>query len=60
DYFPILRIDGGKINEILTDAVRKQSRALEKRLDEASRAYGRGPRIRSFYTVEIDPLRAQE
>ncbi|MDA7614372.1 DUF1549 and DUF1553 domain-containing protein [Verrucomicrobiales bacterium] len=60
DYFPILRIDGGKINEILTDAVQKQSRALEKRLDEASRAYGRGPRIRSFYTVEIDPLRAQE
>ena len=60
DYFPILRIDGGKINEILTDAVRKQSRALEKRLDEASRAYGRGPRILSFYTVEIDPLRAQE
>jgi hypothetical protein len=60
DYFPILRIDGGKINEILPDAVRKQSRALEERLDEASRAYGRGPRIRSFYTVEIDPFRAQE
>ena len=60
DYFPILRIDGGKINEILPDTVRKQSRALEKRLDEASRGNGRSPRIRSFYTVEIDPLRAQE
>ena len=60
DYFPILRIDGGKINEILPDTVRKQSRALEKRLDEASRGNGRSPRIHSFYTVEIDPLRAQE
>ena len=60
DYFPILRIDGGKINAILPDDIQKQSRKLEKELDEVNESLRSAPQIPVFYTVEIDPVREQE
>jgi hypothetical protein len=62
DYFPILRIDGDKVNEILPEDVRKRSRELEKQLaavDAEPRRRG-APTIPAFYTVEVDPVREKE
>lgn len=59
DYFPILRIDDGKIDEILPDDVKERSRELKKQLDEVSRGLG-VPAIPVYYTVEVDPVREQE
>lgn len=62
DYFPILRIDGDKINEILPEDVRKQQRELQSKLDAATANMGRrgAPPIPVFYTVEVDRIREQE
>jgi hypothetical protein len=62
DYFPILRIDGGKIDEILPEDIRKQSRDLEKQIEAASNdSRNRGSRpIPIFHTVEMDRMREQE
>ena len=60
DYFPILRIDSGKINEILPKEVRIQSQKLEKQLDEVNKVVRSAPRIPVFYTVEVDRIREQE
>jgi hypothetical protein len=60
DYFPILRIDGGKINEILPEEVRNQSRALQERLSEANKNRRPAPRIPVFYTVETDRIRERQ
>ena len=60
DYYPILRIDGGKINEILPDEVRVQSRALQKRLNEVNKNRRPTPSIPVFHTVETDRIRERE
>ncbi|WP_193215001.1 DUF1549 and DUF1553 domain-containing protein [Luteolibacter marinus] len=60
DYFPILRIDDGKIDEILPDEIRKQAGALKKQLGEVDRSGPRGPEIPVFHTVEVDRIREQE
>lgn len=62
DYFPILRIDGDKINEVLPEDVRKQQRELQSKLDEATAGRGQrgAPAIPVFYTVEVDHIREQE
>jgi len=60
DYFPILRIDSGKINEILPEDVQAQSRALKKRLNEAVQSHPSPPSIPVFYTLETDPIREGE
>ena len=62
DYFPILRIDGDKINEILPEDVRKQQRELQGKLDGLSAGAGRrgAPALPVFYTVEVDRIREQE
>lgn len=59
DYFPILRIDGDKINEVLPDDIRKQSQELQKQID-AVNGQRSAPAIPVFYTVAIDPIREQE
>lgn len=59
DYFPILRIDGDKINEVLPEEVRKQSRALEEKRDAAGRE-SRVPDISVFHTVEVDRVKEKE
>lgn len=60
DYFPILRIDRGKINEILPEEVRIQSSALQKRLNEVNKNRRPAPRIPVFYTVETSRIREGE
>src|SRR6185503_16499925 len=64
DYFPILRIDGDKLSEIMTDEERKKNRELQAKVDASGSAEGGGRRgggnIPVFYTVEVDRLREQE
>ena len=65
DYFPILRIDGDKLSEIMTEEERKKNRELQAKVDAAGSVDGGGRRggggnIPVFYTVEVDRLREQE
>jgi hypothetical protein len=61
DYFPILRIDSDKINEILPDDVRQRSREIQKNIDALRADTGRrGGSVPAFYTVEVDRIREQE
>jgi len=60
DYFPILRIDGGKINEILPEDIRRQSRELERQLEALNRGRRGAPRITALHTVEVDRKRERE
>ena len=62
DYFPILRIDDDKIDEVIPEALRKEIRALRRRIDEVGRDSGRpkAPVIPVFQTVEVDRDRARE
>jgi len=64
DYFPILRIDGDKLSEIMTEEERKKNRELQAAVEAAGSVEGGGRRgggnIPVFYTVEVDRLREQE
>ena len=62
DYFPILRIDDDKVDEVLSPEVRQRARDLRRRIDEASRDIpaAKGPVIPVFHTVETDPERARQ
>ena len=61
DYFPILRIDGDKLNEAMPEDARRQYQELERKLNAEGGDSGRGgPAIPVFYTVEVDRLREQE
>ena len=62
DYFPILRIDADKIDEVLTEDLRKKDRELRRRMDDLTQAIRRtnAPVIPVFHTVEADPERARE
>src|SRR6185436_7661020 len=60
----ILRIDGDKLSEIMTEAERTRQRELQAKVDAAGSIDGGGRRgggnIPVFYTVEADRLREQE
>ena len=62
DYFPILRIDGDKVDAILPEEVLQRSRDLQKQLDavdaEARRAGA--PALPVFHAVEMDRVRERE
>jgi hypothetical protein len=62
DYFPILRIDDDKVDEVLSPEVRQRARDLRRRIDEAGRDIpaAKGPVIPVFHTVETDPERARQ
>jgi len=61
DYFPVLRIDAGKIMEVMPEAERKRYQELLGRLDRAGGGGGRrGPSLPAFWTVEVDPKKATE
>ncbi|HTD65767.1 MAG TPA: DUF1549 domain-containing protein, partial [Candidatus Limnocylindria bacterium] len=64
DYFPILRIDGDKLSEIMTKEEREKRNELQAKVDAAGSGNGGGRRgagnIPVFYTVEVDRLREQE
>ena len=64
DYFPVLRIDAGKIEEVLPPDVLKQYKDLQAQLNQAGGAAG-GPRrgggaLPAFWTVEWDRARELE
>ena len=59
DYFPVLRIDSGKIMEIMPAAERKKYQAISKQLEQAGRRRG-GAVLPAFWTVEVDPHKALE
>ncbi|MCU1326032.1 MAG: hypothetical protein JWN34_1402 [Bryobacterales bacterium] len=53
DYFPVLRIDSDKIEEVMTDADKRTYRELRGKLTQAGG--GRGARtLPAFWTVEVD------
>ncbi|MFM8359333.1 MAG: DUF1549 domain-containing protein, partial [Verrucomicrobiota bacterium] len=62
DYFPILRLDADKIDEVLPDDTRRQVRDLRRRIDDLNSGTRRtnAPVIPVFHTVEADPDRARE
>ena len=62
DYFPILRIDNDKIDEVIPEDLRKQARDLRRRIDEVGRdpRHPKAPIIPVFHTVEVDRDRARE
>src|SRR5262249_44021647 len=62
DYFPILRIDGDKLTEVMPEEARKKYQELQRALN-AHKPEGKGRRgqgLPVFYTVEVDRLREQE
>jgi uncharacterized protein DUF1553/uncharacterized protein DUF1549 len=64
DYFPVLRIDGDKLQEIMPAEVRKKYNELQRQLGPAGGGGGGGRRgaasVPVFWTVEVDPARALE
>ncbi len=58
DYFPVLRIDNGKIEEIMSEADRRQFRELQGKLSQIGDR--RRPSLPAFWTVEIDPKKELE
>ncbi len=54
DYFPVLRIDSDKLQEIMPAADRKTYQDLQRRLNRAGGGR-RGPALPAFWTVEVDP-----
>lgn len=63
DYFPVLRIDSGKIQEIMPDADKEKYKELQTQLQQAGGG-GRGGRggggLPAFWTVEVNPKLAEE
>ncbi len=56
DYYPVLRIDAGKISEVMPEGERKRYGELRKELD----GLGSGGDLPACFTVEVDPARALE
>jgi hypothetical protein len=57
DYFPVLRIDGDKIAAALPLEERKKYQELQRQLTQMGGR--RGPALPAFWTVEVDPKRAE-
>jgi mono/diheme cytochrome c family protein len=55
DYFPILRIDGDKLNAVMPDDDRRKYQDLQRQLSEAGAGNGgrNGP-LAAFWTIEVD------
>ena len=67
DYYPIVRIDSDKINEILPADVKSKYQSLQRELtqitggnDPTAPRRGAGAGIATFWTVEVDPKRELE
>ena len=58
DYFPVLRIDDGNVQAIMTEADRRRYRELRGKLDQISDRRGAG--LPAFWTVEVDPKKELE
>jgi hypothetical protein len=59
DYFPILRIDSGKILEVLPEDIKSKYRELLKNAPQQGRGR-RGGGLSVFWTVEVDRQRESE
>jgi hypothetical protein len=59
DYYPVLRIDPGKLLAIMPDAERKRYQELQRQLGELGNGR-RGSTLPAFWTMEVDPKKAQE
>ena len=59
DYFPVLRIDSGKVAEIMPPDERKRYEELQRRLGELG-GERRSGGLPAFWTVEVDPKKAEE
>ncbi len=57
DYFPILRIDTGKVLEVLTEDERRQYKDLQAKL---SKADNRAASLPAFWTVAVDARKELE
>src|SRR5258708_7687437 len=62
DYFPVLRIDGDKIQEVMPPDVLKRYKDLQAQLNQATGGGGRrgGGSLPAFWTVEWDRGREEE
>jgi hypothetical protein len=61
NYFPVLRIDSGKIEEVMTPEQVKQYKELRTKVNQASGGGRRGGGgIPAFWTVEVDPKKELE
>ncbi|MHC5539107.1 DUF1549 and DUF1553 domain-containing protein [Singulisphaera rosea] len=61
DYYPVLRIDGDKLQAAMPDADRRRYRDLQGKLSQLGGGGGRrGSALPAFWTVEVDPIKAQE
>jgi len=61
DYFPVLRIDADKIQEVLNPEQAKQYKDLQQELTRAGGGGRRGQAaIPAFWTVEVDPKKEME
>jgi hypothetical protein len=58
DYYPILRIDGDKLSEVMPADVKKKYDDLQRQLGQAGGRRGGG--LPAFWTVEADSKRATE
>jgi hypothetical protein len=58
DYFPVLRIDTGKFEAIMSEADRRKYRDLQGKLSRVGDR--RVPSLPAFWTVEVDPKKALE
>jgi Protein of unknown function (DUF1549)/Protein of unknown function (DUF1553) len=58
DYFPVLRIDNGKIEEIMSAADRRKYRELQGKVSQVGDR--RRPTLPAFWTVEVDPKKELE
>jgi hypothetical protein len=58
DYYPILRIDGDKLTEVMPPDVRRKYDDLQRQLSQAGGRRGGG--LPAFWTVDVDPRKATE
>lgn len=58
DYYPVLRIDSGKLAESMPPEVRKRYEELQRQLDDLGGRRSSG--LPAFWTVEVDPKKAEE
>jgi hypothetical protein len=61
DYFPVLRIDADKIQEVMSPEQVKLFKDLQQELNRTGNARrGNGAAVPAFWTIEVDPKKATE
>jgi hypothetical protein len=60
DYYPILRIDSEKIEEVMPEVERKQYKEFQKQLDNKKGKGRDNSGLAAFWTVEVNPVKLLE